>query len=959
MRRWCPPFSLVLVVVCPFIAVAQTTSSITGFVTDSSGTAIAGAIVDASSPSLQGVRMAVSNSDGLYRMSETPPGDYNVRASKPGFRGVERTTTVRLGGNGSVDFRLDPSTQEQVLVKGVAPPIDTTSTTSGTNYTSNVIALLPVARNYADIVRANPGVSIDPGGYTDGRFLTLSIYGATAQENQWIIDGVNTTQVRNGSQGKAINNEFVQEVSVLTGGYSAEYGRALGGVVSAVTKSGGNQYHGDGFVYYDSNATTAQQQFQPGDSAVTAMRVVDGQQYDYGADVGGFLLKDHLWFFAAYNRTSANSQLARQVATPNVPTSYLFPFDTASNYWSGKLTWNVTSGTTVVGTAFADPSTQAGLTGVDPVNTDPSTWWSATKLGGTDFGLRANQIFGSWAFASLQGAYHRDQSSLTPPPGIRYTDLTCSAGTPDNPCNPPSQPNNIEGGYGAVYDGQNHSSWRKQVALSSSLNSNDHEIKLGGDYMDGFTERTQFLTGGQQVFIQNEYGQLYYEHQFYSSDHSGLNPIPGYRQQAGVLDYGAYVEDSWRVAPNLTINVGLRWDGEDTHNYAGQSVLRFDDEWQPRIGVSWDPWKDGATKVYASAGRFSYGLPTTLALVSFGKTPYRVISYNFDPIDVAQDPNVIGHQQQLVRGGAPFGIPVDNVIGAAYSQEITLGIERLVLPSLTVGLKGTYRSLNRVLEDRCDFQYGAPGLNGSTCVLINPGSTGTYASGDAPTCTGLDPPWNQCYPQGPPMPAARRYYRGLEVVARESVGTTLWMQASYVYSSLLGNYDKPDGESFSFDYPAFLHNAYGELPLDRPNRFRFDAYWVSPWQVVLGLQAFAETGAPLSKYGYYSANYPYEAIFLTQQGSEGRLPALWGANLTLSYPIYFGPVTVTLQGYLYNIFNKQIATSKDEAWNYSQPPPGYPFTIFDPNQPQTNSDYGYVTSRSSPRLFRAAVKVSF
>jgi outer membrane receptor protein involved in Fe transport len=938
-------------------ASAQTSGDIEGTVTDSSGAPLPGVTVQATSPSLQGIRTATSNSSGLYRIPETPPGDYRVRASKTGFRTVERGTTVRLGGTGSVDFQLDAAAQEQVLVQGHAPPIDTSSTTSGTSYTSNVIALLPVGRNYADIVRANPGVSNDPGGYTDGRFVTLSIYGATAQENQWTIDGVNTTQVRNGSQGKAINAEFVQEVSVMTGGYSAEYGRALGGVINAVTKSGGNQFHGDGFVYYDSNSTAAEQQFHPGDSGIGTMRVVDAQNYDYGADLGGFLLKDRLWFFAAYNGSSDDSQLARQVATTHVPTDYLFPLDDRSKYWSGKLTWNVASATNVIGSIFSDAATNTGLSGADPVNTDPSTWWSALKLGGTDFGLRINQLFSSFAFVNLQGSYHKDQISLTPPPGIRYNDNTCVGGTPEDPCSFPGEPNNIEGGYGFVGGGANSKSTRKQAVLGSSLDIGNHQLKAGGDYLDGQTSAIVFRTGGQQVFIQNEYGQLYYQHRFYASDPTNPTPLPGYRSRVQVLDYGAYVQDSWRLRPNVTVNLGLRWDGENTVNYAGQSVLRFDDEWQPRIGVIWDPWNDGRTKIYVFAGRFSYGLPTGLALSSFGSSPYNLFTYNFDPVEVAQNPNVIGHPNARINGGAPFGIPVDNVIGAAYSQEITLGIERLVLPTLTVGVKGTYRSLNRALEDRCDFQYSAPDLNGSNCALINPGSTGKFATGDEPTCNALDPPYDQCYPQGPPSPPARRYLKGFEIVARDSVGSNLWLQASYVYSLLEGNYGAPDGLSFSFDYPALWHDAYGLLPLDRPNRFRFDGYWVSPWQVILGLQAFAETGAPLSKIGYFNANYP-PTIFLGPQGSQGRLPTLWGANLTLSYPMYLGPVTVTLQGYLYNIFNKQIAISKDEVWSNS-PPPDYPFTLYDPNQPKTNTDYGYVTGRSNPRLFRAAVKVSF
>ena len=90
----------------------------------------------------------------------------------------------------------------------------------------------------------------------------------------------------------------------------------------------------------------------------------------------------------------------------------------------------------------------------------------------------------------------------------------------------------------------------------------------------------------------------------------------------------------------------------------------------------------------------------------------------------------------------------------------------------------------------------------------------------------------------------------------------------------------------------------------------------------------------------------------------GRLPALWGADLTLSYPIVIGPATVTLQAYLFNVFNKQIATSRDDEWSTS-PPAGFPETIYDPNQEKNNDYYGSITGRQAPRMLRAAVRVSF
>src|SRR5438105_1274754 len=224
---------------------------------------------------------------------------------------------------------------------------------------------LPVARNYADIVRANPGVNVDRGE-NQGRALSLTIYGATSVENQYIIDGVNTTNVIKGFQGKAINGEFIKEVEVKTGGYQAEYGRALGGIVNVITKSGGNTFHGDGFVYYDSTDTQAQKEFKPGDSGIAEMRIADGRRIDYGVDIGGFIFKDRLWIFGAYNRVRLQGDVSRVQSSTYVSREDRFPFDAVDNLYSVKLTWNVAVSTTVVATVFGDPSSNAGASGADP-----------------------------------------------------------------------------------------------------------------------------------------------------------------------------------------------------------------------------------------------------------------------------------------------------------------------------------------------------------------------------------------------------------------------------------------------------------------------------------------------------------------------------------------------------------------------------------------------------------------
>ncbi len=960
-------------------AIGQTTGSIEGVVRDGGGGALAGVDVLVSSPSLQGARTSRTSSEGRFWLPALPPGVYSVTVALAGFRPQARFVVVSLSGKATLLFSLEPAVEEAVVVSGTAPPIDITSTTGGTNYTSSVISRLPVGRDYADIVQSNPGVGRDQGD-SQGRSLSLTIYGATSAENQWIIDGVNTTNVFKGVQGKAINNEFVQEVEVKTDGYQAEYGGALGGVVNVITKSGGNTFHGDGFLYYDSSGTWAGQAVT--DAASTTMRLANYSRVDYGLDLGGFLVKDRLWFFAAYNRVSLSGDVSRVVDTPPsdatpVSADDRFPLDTAGNLYSGKLTWNVAPSSTLVATIFADPSTKSGAAGADPTtgpaslqavpiyNPDPSTWSSARRFGGTDYGLRGSQLLGARSLVTVQASEHRDQNSLSAADTIRYEDWTCTGGTPNEPCTPPTDPNTVWGGFGWI-DGElgNSSSRSTQVRADLTFDAGRHELKAGGNYQSGTSDMIYACSGEQCVEVRNEWGQLYYVHTFSARSGSESDfsaPLPTGPFRATIHSAGAYLQDSWRPTPGLTVNLGLRWDTEELIDYKDTTRIRFNQEWQPRLGVAWDPWQDGRTKLYAFGGRFYYRMPTAAMAWYFGDVT-GVDTYNFDPVETTPDPTVPGHDcegcsSQVWFGGGPWGTVVDSGLQEMYQDEYSIGAERLLDPTFTVGLKGTYRRLGNAVEDRCDFQELG-------CAIINPGSSGALAQGDAATCNGLDGDDNECFPSGPASPPARRTYKGVEILARKSFTDALWVQASYVYSSLTGNYDGAiqeeflgtvPGRSTDFDLPALWSNSEGRLFLDRPHRFRLDSYWVTPLKLAVGLQTYVASGAPFDKVGYYQGFYP-SMFYLVPRGSAGRLPTEWDANLTLSYPIAVGPATVTLQAYLYNLFDNQIPTTKDVVWN-NQTWDGYPDSLYD--QPGINDNYGRVTGRTDPRLFRAAIRVSF
>jgi hypothetical protein len=481
---------------------AQTTGSIEGWVYDSAGALLPGVAVEASGANLQGRRSAVTAKDGIYRLPRLPPGRYVVRASLlPNFASVEKTVDVAVDAASIVKIILQLALSEQAFVSAATPFVDTTSTTTGTTYNSRVAIHLPFDRNYADAAHSNPGV-VEDRGDQQGRSLALAVDGATSAENGWVIDGIDTTNVMKGVQGKAINSEFVEELEVKTGGYQAEYGRSLGGVINVVTKSGGNSFHGGAFVYYDSASLRARRVFSgQTDSTLSGMRVADYSRTDYGFDLGGYVVRDRLWFFGAYNRTDFPAAVSRYVPSDLVPTTMEFPMDGTDTLYSAKVTWNLAVGSTLVGTVFGDPTTNSGAGASDPrqtsfrvaqiTNPDPSTWSAERSIGAADFGLRGSQVLGSSAFLSILAARHQDRYLLNPTGSasqVRLIDRTCQDGTRLHPCDIPSEPNFVEGGFGNLGGpGNNSSSKRDQLRTDANFYRGRHEVQVGADYQKAHT----------------------------------------------------------------------------------------------------------------------------------------------------------------------------------------------------------------------------------------------------------------------------------------------------------------------------------------------------------------------------------------------------------------------------------------------------------------------------------------
>jgi hypothetical protein len=292
-----------------------------------------------------------------------------------------------------------------------------------------------------------------------------------------------------------------------------------------------------------------------------------------------------------------------------------------------------------------------------------------------------------------------------------------------------------------------------------------------------------------------------------------------------------------------------------------------------------------------------------------------------------------------------------------YQDEFTLGVEKAIDPSFSVELKGIYRRLGNAIDDRCDLDYSAPVNLGNSCANINPGGTGLWASGNFP--------WYDGYSLGgfhdapaPQSPRAKRLYRAIELSGRKTVGNWLWLQASYVYSSVRGNYDGAVHESTGqtdpglnedFDYPATYPNAYGRLFLDRPHQFRIDAAYTAPFGLTAGLQFYVRSGVPLDQLRSDWPDYLGSNLYMIQRGSAGRTPTEYEANLSLGYSFTEGPVTIVPQVFVYNVLNRQSETYQNIQYIIA--------AEGDPNQ--FNPDYGKVVARTPPRQFVFGLKAMF
>jgi hypothetical protein len=658
--------------------------SIEGVVKDTSGAVLPGVTVSLTAAT--GAKLeTVSDAQGVYRFPSLAPGTYKATANLQGFRaGNVDGVMVALGQVKKVDFALGVAgLTENVQVVAESPLVDVRQSARQTNIRAEQVELLPKGRDFTTLVTQAPGAN------NEAKLGGLSIDGASAGENRYIIDGIETTNIQSGVSGKNLIADFVEEVQVKSSGYTAEYGGATGGVVNAITKSGTNNFHGSALFNWEGDKLSGGQVPAAGTTDTTVATGIrnlrlnpsDATKAEYvtypedkfnriepGFALGGPIAQNRAWFFGAYQPA-----LTRTERTVDASTSQNALGASNANTRKSQVqyaTANVTSqmsDTVRARVAFNNswarnkgllPSLQA----TDPAGSDyakTSTFPNWSLSGNADWTVSPRMFIGVRGGYYLSDQYDTD---VTEVPRYNWT-TTNNIGLLDVPASLQRGTNfsSVLSNLKATQDKQTRLGFQIDSTLYGNLGG-AHQVKFGfqadrlGNAVDSGEARprvtlrwntrlTSNLASCNNVVFGADRCRGTYG--YYSVRSQDVDPTKGFITFGDVHMnvFGLFLQDSWTINNKLTINAGIRTEREQVPNYAPGTVVDgitlpetgiefgFGQKVAPRVGFAYDVRGDGRTKAFASWGIFYDIFKLELPRGSFGGDRWLEYYYTLDTFD--------------------------------------------------------------------------------------------------------------------------------------------------------------------------------------------------------------------------------------------------------------------------------------------------------------------------------------
>lgn len=922
----------VLAIGAPPLMAQETTGAIVGVARDTTGGVLPGATVEVTGP--VGRLTMVTDERGEYRFPRLPSGIYTVTVTLTGFEGSRSEVNLMVGQTRTLDFTLRTGGVSEVITVSVeSPVIDFTSAATTTNISRERIELIPRGRDFTTVASQAAGAA------NESQAGGISIDGSSGSENRFIIDGIDTTSMQTGVSALPLRADFLEEVQVKSAGYAAEFGGSTGGVINVITKSGTNSFRGglvsdwemrdwggaERRILVDSlTANTFEYISPPKD---------DTTRTDPGFYLGGPVWKDRVWFFGSYQPGIQSTK--RTVNFSNGVTN-TFPQDFRINYGTWNVTGNVRNNLIYrVGGNHSSSETEKSL----PTQTGRTSLVSEadylngfkntrdTYSGSLDY--VPNQMF---VASARVGRFRTDGQST----GVNFLPLIHNFSTASTPAGIAALPAQFRQQPGFLSDvlitnAQERDEYiRTYVGLDATV-----YFKAGGDHSVKFGYQTEEIANDVRSGYNADRILYYAGRNYTTSTGQSVTGTYGYFRLLNISTLGdvtsrndaLFIQDTWRVSPQLTLNIGVRTEHERIPNFGGAGVKNpidfgFGDKLAPRLGFVYDVFGDQRWKVYGSFGKYFDVMKYELPRGSFGGDKWVDYFYlwndpnfNLNAAGCSTGTNTIVERPSC--GAGTFIEALDRRFNSAEDldstvepnlkpmeeNEFQVGLTHEMGRRMVVGARFIYKDLVRTIED---VGILVPGI-GEVFYIANPGEGISLTLND---------------PSVPAFPKATREYTGLELTFEKRYSNNWALYGSYTISRLYGNYSglassdengrtSPNVNRF-FDH---LENSFdrngqaveGRLGTDRPHQFKAQVIYGFDWNMTASINQYIGSGIPVSEEARVPVSIPF---FPYGRGNLGRTDVLSQTDLSLVQDFNVGRYKLQLGLTVLNLFDEEAVTRR-------------------------------------------------
>ena len=816
------------------------------------GAPIEGANVRVTGSALAIERVATSEPNGNFLVLGLPVGQHTMTITHVSYRNlVISPVRVSLGGTtnlGRLTMEAGETTLDTVVVSGGSMQY---KSEFSIGFSKDIMDNLPVDRDYKNAIAMLPQVNASYFG--DG----LSINGSTGAENMFYLNGVNITDNYSSAFAPSLNNSsfvpynFIKEVSVKQSGYSAEYGRAIGGIVDVVTQAGTNEFKGQAFSYYSGSFLNA----DPKEGA-TGATIGKTSNYDLGISFSGPIVKDKLWYFAAYS--FYQNTLETKIA------GVFYPNSTTTHLGALKIDWKASPKTMIDLTVIADPTKRTPVMVADAASgvyipaivENPDAMRARTENGGISLAITAKTHFSDRT--QLEYGISGYEKKVIFGGATEYGDTTSQF--MDVPASA------ISGGIGY---GENFDIGKKNIRFKVTHHEDNHTMRSGFEVEYNTQKGLAVTPQGGNVY---KYAPSTYEAYKYKAE-----------QDQALLYLAMFFQHDWQLTPSILLEAGVRWEFQQMRQGDGTVQQTFNNLWQPRIGLNWFVDEGQKMKVSFNYGRVYQAIPLNFnGLFSTGATNAEFVTdyYSTDPRLPGTAPD---SSLTSPIGGRPFD---KNIYNPAYNDQLSLQFVHQISSSLQWSTRLLYKALGDA------FIVGVDNSAGDFVVDIgNPGKG------------NLDF-----------LPEVKHEYFAAELglngsLANNRFGYSVYYVLSRNFGNFTGIWDQ-EARYFSLGSNSFgskttperTANQIGLLPSDRTHSLKLNMSYKLKFGMTVGLNLIAMRGTPLNEF-IPAAYYQFGYDLVAPRGTSGRLPVLWDLNFRIAYQLKIVPLRLSMD--IFHVGNPQ------------------------------------------------------